>query len=83
MIGLREFLKSCVGVFVVCFLVGVAFVSVVAGAVAITTPIAKQSCKNTAQIMNVEYIYDFWAGCMIKIGDNYIPLDKYIVPEVK
>jgi hypothetical protein len=43
----------------------------------------KQECKQTAEIMGVEWKYNFWIPCMVKIDGKFIPIDSYKVVGVK
>ena len=49
------------------------------GLVLAINPIMARGCRDAAQIMNVDYRYSFYTGCLIQIDGKFIPYDSYIV----
>ena len=43
----------------------------------------EKECKMQSDIMGVEWKYNFWIDCMIKVDDKWINMDNYIINEEK
>jgi len=41
--------------------------------------VMKQSCKDQARVMQVEYHFGFFEGCMFELEGNFIPADQYFL----
>lgn len=39
----------------------------------------KQSCKNGARVMQVEYHYGFFEGCFYELNGDFFPSDQYLL----
>lgn len=38
------------------------------------------SCKNSAELMGLDYSFKFFSGCLVEYGDGkFIPIDNYVL----
>ena len=48
------------------------------------TPFFMLDCNRTAENMDIESKYDFWAGCFLQLNDgSWVKDDYFIVPELR
>ena len=48
------------------------------GIVALANEGCRIACRKTANIMGVEWKYNFWIPCMIKINNRWMTIDNYV-----
>jgi hypothetical protein len=41
----------------------------------------KKECKMEAEIMGLDWKYNFWIDCMINVNGNWIKMKNYIINE--
>ena len=68
-------IMTFIAIIIIAAIILASFIFIIAG---VAYPFEKKSCKDTANIMNVEWDYRFFTDCMVKIDDKFVPLDQYL-----
>lgn len=38
---------------------------------------SRASCNATSTVMKLEHQYGFWSGCLVRVDDQFIPIEQY------
>ena len=68
-------IMTFIAIIIIAAIILASFIFIIAGD---ASPFEKKSCKDKANIMNVEWDYRFLTDCMVKIDAKFVPLDQYL-----
>lgn len=76
---MRDFMEGILGISIIVLILG----SIFGGSFAIAYFSSRATCNGQCESIGYEHKYDYWGGCLININGSWIPLDRYIFPELQ